>query len=81
MTLGERLYQLRIEHKLTLRALAHQIGRTHASVSFIERDRNGAFLNTLVSIANVYGMTVQELIAPVDFGEQVRQYFVDSKRP
>ena len=74
MTLGERLKQLRTDRAYTLMYL-QDIG-IELSVSYLsdlERGRTKPSIGALVLLANVYGMTVQELIAPVDFGERVRQ--------
>lgn len=73
MRLGERIKQLRTERGYTLMFM-QDIG-IDLSVSYlsdIERGRTMPSLESLVKCANAFDMTVQELIAPVDFGERAR---------
>ncbi len=76
MKLRERLAELRREHGLTLRALRECIEeRTgeRLSISYLsELERTDAFpsVETLARLARAYNLSLQQLVAPVDFFDE-----------
>ena len=73
MTLTQRLKQLRLERGYSQGEMASQLKLdSAASVSHYESGLRGVSIETLIAYADVFNMTVQELIAPVDFGEVAR---------
>lgn len=66
MTLGDRLRQLRLERGLKQSEVALACGLTAPRMSDLERDRHFPLLAHLVTLAHVYGLTVQGLLAGVD---------------
>jgi transcriptional regulator with XRE-family HTH domain len=76
MKLHERLAELRRDEGLTLRELRERIAQRsgeHLSVSYLselERTENVPPLETLARIAQGYGLTLTDLLDPVDLFEE-----------
>jgi DNA-binding transcriptional MerR regulator/mannose-6-phosphate isomerase-like protein (cupin superfamily) len=58
---GERLRQLRVRHRMTLRGLAKATGLSASFLSALERGESGASIASLTSIARVYGLNVRDI--------------------
>lgn len=58
---GERLRQLRIRHRMTLRALAKATGLSASFLSALERGDTGASIASLTSIVRVYGINMRDI--------------------
>jgi len=67
MTLAERFRELRKERGWRLKDVAEVTGLSIPYLSDLERDRTNPSLETLRTLAEAYGMTVHDLMAPVDF--------------
>ncbi|WP_456409579.1 helix-turn-helix domain-containing protein [Oceanithermus sp.] len=67
MTLAERFRELRKERGWRLKDVAEATGLSIPYLSDLERDRTNPSLETLRTLAEAYGMTVHDLMAPVDF--------------
>jgi transcriptional regulator with XRE-family HTH domain len=67
MTLAERFRELRKERGWRLKDVAEVTGLSIPYLSDLERDRTNPSLETLRTLATAYGMTVHDLIGPVDF--------------
>ncbi len=67
MTLAERFRELRKERDWRLKDVAEATGLSIPYLSDLERDRTNPSLETLRTLAEAYGMTVHDLMAPVDF--------------
>lgn len=82
MKLKERLAELRREHGFTLRELRDRIAQRtneHLSISYLselERIDATPSVETLARVARGYDLSLQDLLAPVDFfaGESAGQY-------
>jgi transcriptional regulator with XRE-family HTH domain len=61
MTVGKRIKQLRRERGLNQRELANKIGVTHPIISRWERDENEPHLYSLMGMADLFGVTLDEL--------------------
>lgn len=76
MKLRDRLAELRRERRLTLKALRDRIEEASGdklSVSYLselEREDTVPPMETLIRIAKGYGLSVGDLLAPVDFYEE-----------
>src|SRR4051794_14473331 len=62
-TLAENVRQLRESHGLSLSQLSERSGIAKATLFKVERGRTNPTLETLVSIADTFGINVQSLIA------------------
>ncbi len=60
--LGKNLRKYRKRAKLTQEALAEKVDRSNSHIGQIENGRGIPSLNTVVEIANVLGVTVDQLI-------------------
>lgn len=59
---GEKLRTLRKQHKLTLRELADKLGlSTHGYIGDLESGRRQPSLELAVQIADLFGVTVEQL--------------------
>ncbi|WP_457636873.1 helix-turn-helix domain-containing protein [Oceanithermus sp.] len=67
MTLAERFRELRKERGWRLKDVAEITGLSIPYLSDLERDRTNPSLETLQTLARAYEMTVNDLLAPVDF--------------
>ncbi len=61
MTVGQKIKQLRRAHHLTQRKLADKIGVNHALISKWEHDENEPHLYSLMGMAELFGVTLDEL--------------------
>lgn len=60
---GERLRQLRRNHKLTQTDLAHQLGLArHGYISNLEAGRKAPSLELVVRVADLFGITTDDLL-------------------
>ena len=62
MTLGERLARLRKEKKLTQMELANQASISRSRLSLYETDRREPDLQTLIQLANFFGVSTDYLL-------------------
>lgn len=60
--LGEELKRLRLKNNLTLTAVGLRLGVTHKSVQFWEQGKNEISLTTILKLAKIYGVTVDEIL-------------------
>lgn len=67
MTLAERLRELRGQQNWRLKDLADKSGLSVPYLSDLERGRTNPSLDTLQTLANSYDVSVNDLLAPVDF--------------
>jgi len=82
MKYGERIAALREKHSLTQEGLSNKLGITRASLSHYENNRREPDYETIVSIANLFNVSIDYLIGRTDdpnseLDEDVRE-FVDS---
>jgi transcriptional regulator with XRE-family HTH domain len=71
MKLHERLRELRSERGLRLKDVSEKAGISIPYLSDLERGRTNPSLETLQTLATSYGITVHDLLDPVEFyGEQ-----------
>lgn len=59
---GERLSQLRSEHKWRLADVAHQSGYSVSYISDLERGRTLPSMTAISKLADVYGLSLSELL-------------------
>ncbi|HGY10066.1 MAG TPA: XRE family transcriptional regulator [Oceanithermus profundus] len=67
MTLAERFRELRKERGWRLKDVAEATGLSIPYLSDLERGRTNPSLDTLRTLAGAYGLSVHDLMAPVDF--------------
>lgn len=67
MTLAERLRELRTQHGWRLKDLADKSQLSVPYLSDLERGRTNPSLDTLQTLAGSYSVSVNDLLAPVDF--------------
>lgn len=67
MTLAERLRELRGQQSWRLKDLADKSGLSVPYLSDLERGRTNPSLDTLQTLASSYDVSVNDLLAPVDF--------------
>lgn len=67
MTLAERLRELRTQKGWRLKDLADQSALSVPYLSDLERGRTNPSLETLQSLASAHRVSVNDLLAPVDF--------------
>jgi transcriptional regulator with XRE-family HTH domain len=73
MKLHERLRELRQERGLRLKDVSETAGISIPYLSDLERGRTNPSLETLQTLAAAYGLTVHDLLEPVEFyGEQTQ---------
>ncbi|WP_282937405.1 helix-turn-helix transcriptional regulator [Paenibacillus sp. RC67] len=82
MKYGERIASLREKHSLTQEGLSTKLGITRASLSHYENNRREPDYDTIVSIANLFNVSIDYLIGRTDdphrvLDEDVRE-FVDA---
>ena len=61
MTVGQNIKQLRKAHRLTQRELSDKIGVNHALISKWEHDENEPHLYSLMGMADLFGVSLDEL--------------------
>ena len=64
--IGDRLKQLRLEKKLTLRELGRLMNNSHSFISDIESGRSDPSVQTLNALADVLGTTTDYLLGRTD---------------
>lgn len=73
MKLHERLRELRQERGLRLKDVSEQAGISIPYLSDLERGRTNPSLETLQTLAAAHGISVHDLLEPVEFyGEQTQ---------
>ncbi|OXM85110.1 helix-turn-helix domain-containing protein [Paenibacillus rigui] len=82
MKYGERIAALREKHSLTQEGLSTKLGITRASLSHYENNRREPDYETIVSIANLFNVSIDYLIGRTEdphgvLDEDVRE-FVDA---
>ena len=66
MKLGERLREIRKEHRLTLKDLSQKAGLSIPYLSNVERGGVNPSFDTLQKVAAAYNMAVKDLLTGVD---------------
>lgn len=66
ITLGERLKQERVSHKMTQEFVAETIGVSRQAVSKWENGASDPSTSNLFAIANLYGISVENLLKDID---------------
>ncbi len=61
--LGDRIRELRKQHGLSQAALGEKIGRSKAAVVSYESDRQAPPLEVLISIADLFNVTLDSLVS------------------
>ena len=69
-TLGERLRRLRLSRGLTLRWVEKESGVKNSTIVFLEHNRSDPRAATVKALADVYGMTMDELYLGIGRGER-----------
>ncbi len=64
--LGRRLFNTRVAAGLTVRAAAHAIGVDHSMIVRYENAQSIPPLERLITLADLYGMTLAALLASTD---------------
>ncbi|MCY7835251.1 helix-turn-helix domain-containing protein [Bacillus haynesii] len=82
MTLGERLRMLRDKQrpKLSQEALSKKLGMNRATYARYETGDNEPDYETLIKIADFYGVTLDYLIRGIDTKEQDKIYTEEAKK-
>ena len=62
MSLASNLRKLRVKHGLSQTDLSDAIGVSYSRISEMENGRANPKLSTLEALANVFGVTVSELV-------------------
>jgi len=62
MVNGAKIRSLREENKLTVEKAATEVGITHAMLVFVERGQRQPSVDTLVRIADYFGVKIDDLI-------------------
>ena len=66
VTLGERLKEERVNHKMTQEFVAETIGVSRQAVSKWENGASDPSTSNLFAIANLYGTSVENLLKDID---------------
>lgn len=61
--IGKRIRELRVQNKITQEDLAEQIDLSVSYISYVENGKKKPSLETLIRIANILGVTVDEILA------------------
>ena len=61
MTIGQKIKELRLERGLRQQQLADKIGVSVSSISYWEHELSEPHLYALIGMANVFGITLDEL--------------------
>lgn len=64
--IAQRLYELRRKHGFSQEALAEALGLSRQAISKWERSESAPDMGNLIALADLYGMTIDELIRPTD---------------
>lgn len=67
--IAQRLYELRRKHGFSQEALAEALGLSRQAISKWERSESAPDMGNLIALADLYGMTIDELIRPTDEAE------------
>ena len=78
--LADRLVELRKEHKLSQEALAEKLGLSRQSISKWERAEASPDTDNLIALAEVYGITLDELLGNNEPKEQKQETQPQSKK-
>lgn len=73
-----RLKELRLQRKLTIRALAEKIGISHTQITHIENGRRNLTVETAQQFASFFGVSVDYLLGAE--ASEMFDSFVDSMR-
>ena len=66
MTIGEKIRNFRVDHKLTVKDLAENIGYSSSAVSSWEAGTNAPGVFAAKDLCDYMGITVDELLKGVD---------------
>lgn len=61
MTIGQKIKQLRLEHGLTMRQLADKLCVGNSCINHWENEKNEPHLYALIGMAEIFGVTLDEL--------------------
>lgn len=64
--LGEKIRKLRKENKISQEALAEKLGVSRQSISLWENDQTIPSMENIVAIANIFGVSTDELLKDND---------------
>lgn len=64
--IAQRLYELRRKHGFSQESLAAELGLSRQAISKWERSESAPDMGNLIALADLYGMTIDELIRPTD---------------
>ena len=67
--LKTRIHELRMEHHLQQAELAEMVGVRRETISALERGKYNPSLRLAMDIANVFGLTVEDIFKFVDDDE------------
>ena len=62
--IAQRLYELRRKHGISQESLATALGLSRQAISKWERSESAPDMGNLIALADLYGMTIDELIRP-----------------
>ncbi len=62
--IAQRLYELRRKHGFSQESLAAELGLSRQAISKWERSESAPDMGNLIALADLYGMTIDELIRP-----------------
>ncbi len=62
--IAQRLYELRRKHGFSQESLAAKLGLSRQAISKWERSESAPDMGNLIALADLYGMTIDELIRP-----------------
>lgn len=65
--LGNTLKEIRTKNNLTLTEVAEKLGVTHKAVQFWEQGRNEIKLSTLMSLCELYNISVDDVLNRAGF--------------
>ncbi len=68
--IAQRLYELRRKHGFSQESLASALGLSRQAISKWERSESAPDMGNLIALADLYGMTIDELIRPCDEGKE-----------
>ncbi len=71
MTIGQKIKQLRKAHRFTQRKLADKLSVNHALISKWEHDKNEPHLYSLIGMADLFDVTLDELCCYQKRKEQI----------
>lgn len=77
--IAQRLYELRRKHGYSQESLAAALGLSRQAISKWERSESAPDMGNLIALADLYGMTIDELIRPAVEGGEGFEGFGDDE--